>query len=183
MSADHLRPRRAVRRARRLAGAAVVLLLVALWVVFLLPAGLRGTASYLIVSGNSMDDTYASGDLVIVRESGAYGVGDVIGYQVPEGEPGAGHLVIHRIVGGDPEQGFVTQGDNNDQPDLWRPRPQDVLGRSFLHLPGTGPLLIRLRTPVGLGLLAGLLSFTLLLDPRRPPAPAPVPATDAPELV
>ena len=83
---------------------------------------LRGEPSRLvIVSGHSMDPTFHTGDLVLAWPSDDYQVGDVAPYRVPEGEPGAGGLVIHRIVGGDGELGFVMQGDNNPAPDIWMP--------------------------------------------------------------
>jgi signal peptidase I len=148
---------------RRLATVALLALVVGLWATFLLPKGLGGSASYLIVSGHSMDGTYATGDLVVVREGKSYEIGDVVGYRVPEGAPGAGHLVIHRIVGGDEDQGFITQGDNNDEVDIWRPLPEDVLGDALVRVPGFGKRLVQLRTPVGLGVLAGALAFLVLV--------------------
>jgi signal peptidase I len=153
---------------RRLAAVGALVLLVGLWATFLLPKGLGGSASYLIVSGHSMDDTYATGDLVITRGRESYEIGDVVGYRVPDGAPGAGHLVIHRIVGGDERRGFVTQGDNNDEVDIWRPLPEDVLGDALIHVPGFGKTLVQLRTPVGLGVLAGALSFVVLVGGGRP---------------
>lgn len=148
---------------RRLAGLLLVVAVAGLWAAFLLPRSLGGSASYLIVSGHSMDGTYASGDLVIVRSRSTYAVGDIVGYKVPAGTPGAGHLVIHRVTGGDATSGFVTQGDNNAEPDMWRPKPSDMLGTAFVRLPAGGRWLVWLRTPVGVGVLGGVLAFWVLI--------------------
>ena len=68
-------------------------------------------------------------DLLILHAADRYGVGDVVGYRVPDGEFGEGHLVVHRIVAGDGGTGFVLEGDNNPAPDPWLPKTVDVVGR------------------------------------------------------
>jgi signal peptidase len=125
---------------------------------------LRGEPSrLLIVSGHSMDPTFHTGDLVLAWPADDYRVGDVAPYQVPRGEPGEGGLVIHRIVGGDARTGFLMQGDNNPTPDVWTPRPEDIIGRQVLLVPRVGELLAWIRQPVVLAaLIAGLVTATLV---------------------
>jgi len=113
----------------------------------------------LIVSGQSMDPTFHTGDLVLAWPTADYEVGDVAPYRVPEGEPGAGGLVIHRIVGGDARSGFVMQGDNNPAPDIWMPRNDDIIGRQIVLVPWVGELMAWLRQPAVLAaLVAGLVT-------------------------
>jgi signal peptidase I len=133
------------------------------WVLFaalvylVLPTSLGGVTSYVMVSGSSMNPTYTHGDLLILREAPTYEVGDIITYRVPDGEPGAGLGVVHRIVGGDATAGYVTQGDNNGFLDPWRPHDQDVLGQVEIHLPGLGLFVAWLRQPIiAGGLLAAI---------------------------
>jgi signal peptidase I len=92
------------------------------------PGFLHGGTAYVIVSGNSMEPTLHGGDLVLTVRRSSYDVGDVVAYRIPEGQPGAGVLVIHRIVGGSASSGYIMQGDNRAGRDPWRPRPRDVVG-------------------------------------------------------
>lgn len=162
-----LSPRRGLTRSgrpglRRLVSLAATALTVAAavgWLLLLRPQSLGGPVAYVLVSGASMEPALHDGDLVVARPSEAYERGDVIVYRVPEGEVGAGALVIHRVTGGSAARGYVTKGDNRAREDLWRPRPGDVEGRLWLRLPGAGRALALLRTPLGLALVAGLLAF------------------------
>ncbi len=145
-----------------------VLALVAAWFFLLRPQNLGGPVGYVIVSGQSMEPTLHSGDLVLVRQRDSYQAGDVIAYRIPRGEPGEGIIVVHRIVGGSAEEGFVTRGDNRTGADLWRPRPQDIAGALWLHLPRVGWLLGLLRTPLVLATAAAAVAVLLVLtSPSR----------------
>ena len=114
-----------------------------------------------IVSGQSMEPTYYTGDLVVSR-CGDYEVGDVVVYNPPDV---GGARVIHRIIGGD-AQGWVIQGDNNDFIDPWEPADERVLGKAVLHVPKAGfigSVLINPMTWLSLFLIAG----ALLVWPTR----------------
>ena len=127
------------------------------WLLLLRPTSLGGDATYVVIRGSSMEPAYATGDLVIVRAMSAYGIGDAVAYRVPAGEIGAGTLVIHRIIGGDPGVGFTVQGDNNPGEDPWHPRAADVVGRAYLHVPMLGRVTVLLHQPITLGALAAAL--------------------------
>jgi signal peptidase len=146
--------------------------IVVLWALLLRPASLGGPATYVIVSGPSMEPGLRTGDLVVAMPRSSYAAGDVIVYRVPEGEPAAGSVVIHRVVGKN-VRGFVLQGDNKESSDLWHPSSEDVLGRAELTLPRVGAGLVLLRSPLGLGLAAGIAALLLVLvgslgSSRRP---------------
>lgn len=146
------------------------------WILLLRPHTLGGPASYVLVSGHSMRPQIQTGDLVITHRAHAYRVGDVIAYRIPRGQPGAGARVIHRIIGGSPREGFRTQGDNRDHPDVWRPRPRDIEGRLWLRLPQTGHLIALLSAPIPLATAAGLLAFLMIgTADRRPRTSRPTP--------
>lgn len=128
------------------------------------PQPLGGRTSYLIVSGTSMEPRLRSLDAVAVRERSDYGVGDVVAYRVPDGEFGAGNIVIHRITAIDADGRLTTQGDNRAQPDLWRPTAADVVGTPWIHVPGGGRLLHRLGEPIVLAaLIGGLVALSVAL--------------------
>lgn len=131
--------------------------LVAAWSLLLRPASLGGPASYVIVAGRSMEPGLRLHDLAIVRKRDGYRVGDVIAFRVPEGE------VIHRIVGGDAQSGFVTKGDNNAEPDLWRPRPAEIKGALWFRVPAGGRALEFLAQPVNAAITVGSLAAFWLL--------------------
>lgn len=128
--------------------AAVVLVaLGGLWALFA-PQVAGGQAAYVIVAGASMEPALHRGDLVITRRTGAYEVGDVVAYRHPTVGP-----VIHRIIA-EQDGRYTLQGDANDWTDSHDPTAEDVLGEEWIRLPGAGRLLLRLREPGLLSLLA-----------------------------
>jgi signal peptidase len=151
------------------------------WFVLLRPAVLGGSASYLWVTGVSKLPTLETGDFVVTQKQDAYAVGDVLAYRVPAGEPGAGTIVIHRLIGGAPDTGLVMQGDNKPAPDEWHPTQADIVGKLWVTIPGAGKYLQLLRTPtVFAPLVAGIVVFFSLVggggsnDKRRHQEQAPV---------
>jgi signal peptidase len=146
--------------------AAVWLLAFAALAVLVWPTTLGGATSVTVVAGTSMEPTYHTGDAVIVRRGDDPVVGDVIVYAVPAGEAGEGRNVIHRVVGGDADHGFVTRGDNRPSDDPWHPRRDDVAGVVRLLVPQAGGLALHLLSPPALGLVAAGL-FAWVAWPRR----------------
>jgi len=153
----------AVSRRRTIAWG-VFFVVVLAWLLTLRPQQLGGPADYVMVRGHSMLPTFRSGDLVIVKRRPSYAVGDVVAYQVPKGDLGAGLVVIHRIVGGSPDEGFVTRGDNNATDDDWRPHPEDVLGTPAVRIPMLGGVLGFFHAPLPLACLGGAIAFALVWD-------------------
>jgi signal peptidase I len=164
---------------RRAAQALATVILMAVWVLVLRPNALGGPASYVVVRGSSMLPGMSTGDLVIGQASESYQVGDVVAYRVPDGQIGDGHIIIHRIVGGD-AAAFTLQGDNNDAIDPWTPRDADVIGRAWIVVPGVGRLLAMLHEPVMLGAFAAAIVVAVAISrpasPRRSKPSEPSPA-------
>jgi signal peptidase I len=157
---DRARPGRRALKAIALAAA---LALVAGWVVLLRPTALGGPATYVIVSGMSMRPSLQPGDLVVAFERDAYAVGDVVVFAVPTAEAGGGTHIVHRIVDGSPRTGFLVKGDNRESADHWRPTAEEIKGQMQLSVPHVGTVLAFLRGPVGTALIAGVISFLLVL--------------------
>ncbi len=151
---------------RLLAGWIVILLLVVGWAVALRPTQLGGPATFIVVSGDSMEPGLHSGDLVVLRAQDTYEVGDVVTFQIPDDEPGGGSLVIHRIVDTDGDA-FVPQGDNRDRADNWRPTEDTIRGALWLHWPRGGAILMTaLQPPLVAALAGGVATMWLLMrDP------------------
>jgi signal peptidase len=56
--------------------------------------------------------------------------------------------VIHRVIDGNAEDGWVVQGDNNDFLDPWEPSGDQILGHAVLHIPQLGKLAGILLSPL-----------------------------------
>jgi signal peptidase len=134
------------------------------WFVLLAPTSIGGPASYVWVSGTSMEPTLRTGDFVVLRRAESYHVGEVVAFRIPAGEPAAGTFVIHRIIGGSATTGFVTQGDNKDRPDRWQPTTADILGTQTFVWAGGGRIIGWLRDPaVFASAAAGVTVFLVML--------------------
>jgi signal peptidase len=145
------------------AGLLITIAAVVFWAMFLRPQSLGGPAAYVLVSGKSMLPSYHTGDLVLVERQSHYHVGEVIAYDVPKGDPMAGAQVIHRIIGGDSKHGFVVQGDNRTAPDVWRPKPADIVGAKAMRFPQAVIVLQYPRSPLLLALMAASFVFVRVL--------------------
>lgn len=153
------------RRLRRFTSTAALVVAVVAWALLFRPQALGGPAAYVMVSGTSMEPGLHTGDLVIARKRESYRVGDVITYAIHD--PGAnGAQVIHRITGGSAEAGFVTQGDNRQSEDLWRPQPNDIAGELWFSVPKIALVLAYTRTAPGLALLAAIIAFAVVVAPE-----------------
>lgn len=170
------------RKLGQILGTLFTIMAVVGWIFVLRPQGLGGPASYVMVSGQSMEPTYESGDFVVALERDSYGVGDVIVYRVPEGDLGAGRLIIHRVIDGDQVSGFRTQGDNRPTPDEWKPTEEDIVGKLWFHIPNAGSLLPYLRSPIALASFFGVFTFLLVFLDRDKKDEAAEPVLEANEL-
>jgi signal peptidase I len=145
---------------RSLASSTMAIWMVAIWILFA-PTQFGGRASYVIIAGASMEPALHSGDLVVALQSQTYQVGDVVTYTHPQVGP-----VIHRIINLDGNK-FTLQGDNNEWIDAYQPTEANILGKSWMTLPGAAIWLERMRTPVGLALLSLAVGFMLLVTVSR----------------
>jgi signal peptidase I len=151
-----------VKRAKSIGAFVLIALGVLFWAQFLRPESLGGNAGFVLISGRSMEPRYHTGDLVMVLHHSSYHVGQVIAYHVPKGDPMAGSQVIHRIIGGDTKHGFVVQGDNRTAPDVWRPKPADIVGSKVVRIPDAIVVLQYLRSPMFLALFAAIFAFVFV---------------------
>lgn len=155
-----------------------VLAVFAVWMFTLRPQSLGGPAGYILVRGVSMNPTYHTGDLVLVRKVPSYSPGDIVAYRVPQKEIGAGVILIHRLIGGSPTEGFDIQGDNNPEPDPWHPKYSDIVGKAWIIVPRGGFLLLFLHSPLPLASLAAGIAVAYFLVPEEPKKSAPEPIAE-----
>lgn len=144
------------RRVLGLFGNILIWVIVAIDAWFLWPTSLGGQTSLVVVSGHSMEPTYFGGDLVIARTMEPE-IGDVIVY-APEGYGGA--QIVHRIIGGNGEDGWVVQGDNNAFIDPFEPTNDEVKGVVLVHYSNLGRITTLVMNPI---LWAGVLLAALVI--------------------
>jgi signal peptidase I len=149
-------------------GTVALVVLAVVWLLVLRPVALGGPASYEIVTGTSMEPRLHTGDLVITQTAAAYAIGEIVVYRVPVGLPGAGSIIVHRIVG-EVAGGFSIQGDNKTEPDPWLVNATDIIGRRWVDIPNVGEALLVARRPLVLATLIGGLGFLLLLSWKPKP--------------
>ncbi|WP_256300400.1 signal peptidase I [Haloarchaeobius salinus] len=136
--------------------AVALLLVVALvvpFVVFAVPQVAGGDASFVVVSG-SMEPAISVGDAVVVAEVDGddVRVGDVITYVTADRSVPTTHRVIDiQQTAAGPE--FVTQGDNNEDPDASTVTPDRLVGRVMLTIPLIGYVVEFVGTTTGFALL------------------------------
>jgi signal peptidase I len=155
-----VRPRLAHARSVALIAAQIAFVGALLW--FCLPQALGGRAGWVLVSGTSMLPHLHTGDLVLVEHQSSYHVAEVVAYRVPKGQVGAGHVVIHRIVGGNSRTGWKMKGDNRTAQDLWYPTNHDIIGSKLVRIPDAWIVLRVFHMPLLLGLFAGFGAFFLI---------------------
>jgi len=154
-----LRLRDRLRLPLALAKLATLACVIATCLWFGLPQSLGGRADWVMVSGTSMLPRFHTGDLVLVEHRSSYHVGQVVAYRVPKGQVGAGHVVIHRIIGGNGTKGWTMKGDNRTARDLWYPTNHDVIGAKTLRIPDAWFVLRVFHMPVLLALFAAFGAF------------------------
>lgn len=140
----------------------ILLLIVVPFVIYAVPGVIGAEASFVVLSG-SMEPSISTGDVVIVDETTpeALREGDVITYLRSDAET----PTTHRIVGiteQDGERAFVTQGDNNDQPDQSPVPASQVMGVVILTIPYIGYVIEFANTTAGFVALI-VVPFLLLL--------------------
>lgn len=163
---------RARRRAtvRRAVAWTVVVALVAGWWMFLRPASLGGPVTFITVAGVSMEPGMHTDDVAVMYERDSYSHGDIVAFRASAtpGQDGQGAYVIHRIVGGNADDGFVMRGDNNDWDDPWTPTGDEITGKKLLLVPGLGTVTRWLAQPVNLAALVSAMMVALVITDPKP---------------
>lgn len=148
----------------RWAGAAAAI--AALFVLW--PARFGGATTVVTVSGTSMQPTYHTGDVLIARRRSHYSVGDVVVYRVPVGQPGAGQLVVHRVISTPSDGTLVLKGDNRALPDDIHPGAADLVGAVTVDLGGLVGRLLRLGPSIVVGLACAVIVYRVVAGTEEP---------------
>lgn len=132
-----------------------VAVLVAGWLT-LWPIGLGGSTGYAIVIGTSMEPRLHRGDVVVVRQSGEYHVGEVVAYRSRT----LRRTVLHRIIAVHDGR-YVFRGDANNFTDPGEVRRSDLIGGYWFKIGGAAPAVEWVQRPWHAALIAGVLALFL----------------------
>ena len=91
--------------------------------------------AYLIVATGSMNGTIDQGDMIIVKKTDEYTLGDIVTFIETDGK----YPVTHRIVNYGSQDGtFITKGDANLQADASPVSVEQIAGEVVLVIPKAG---------------------------------------------
>lgn len=118
---------------------------------------------FTVMSG-SMEPTIGVGNIVIVKQSSDYGIGDVVTY-VPKNDINSVHpktTTTHRINDIDNEGVITTKGDANDAPDPFPIEREQILGKVVLSIALLGYPIAFAKTQLGLIIMV-IIPATILI--------------------
>jgi signal peptidase I len=111
-----------------------------------------------IVLTGSMEPVIKPGDIVLLAPTPRTQpeLGDIVAYTARRFSGESVGTFTHRIIGGDPVNGWLVKGDNNPSPDVQKPKAEDISGVVFFVIPWIGKLLapkmLMILIPVGVGI-------------------------------
>lgn len=111
-----------------------------------------------IVLTGSMEPTIKPGDIVLLAPTPRTQpqLGDVAAYTARRFSGESVGIFTHRIIGGNPVDGWIMKGDNNPSPDVQKPKPEDINGVVFFVIPWIGklmaPKMLMILIPIGVGI-------------------------------
>lgn len=108
-------------------------------------ATLFGYSSYVVVT-ESMQGTIDAGDLIIVKDTDDYQIGDIITF-FEEGRINT-TPITHRIVGYSGDE-FITKGDANNSKDSFTVSQNDIIGEVVKVVPNVGIFVDWLKNGAG----------------------------------
>ena len=131
-------------------------------VFYLWPEALGGDTQFMLVQGTSMLGTIEPGSFVIIKAQESYEKDDIIGFSTPKQSSFGGRNVVHRIVQETDDGGFRLKGDNNPKKDPGTVYPNQIMGEVIFFTPFAGYLLLFMRNPlvmVVLAIAAGMMQY------------------------
>lgn len=118
-------------------------------------ARLTGLTNWVVVAGHSMEPNFYTGDLILLWNTESWEVGDTVMYSIDIGGA-SNYNIIHRLVSGDPANGWHARGDNKPDEDPWIIPQANVAGEEILRVPAVGNLMTVVRGPTLLAIAAGV---------------------------
>ena len=138
-----------------------LVLTITVWIAFA-PIQAGGQAAYIMVIGKSMEPNFHLGDMIIVKQDSHYNVGDIVAYKNMQ----LNNNVFHRIIGLEGGH-YIMKGDNNAWVDAYKPLPEEVIGKLWIDLPGAGNIIQRIRTPLNMAIIIGIVAGFFLFSSMK----------------
>lgn len=138
----------------------ILIILAVLAALMLLPRAF-GFQTMAVLTG-SMEPNYHVGSLIYVKDISFDNlqVGDVVTYKIAEDT-----VVTHRIVEINSEdKTVITKGDANQDNDGNPVSENQIVGKAHYCIPALGLIAIYSKTPIGIGVVCGILIVILLLN-------------------
>jgi signal peptidase I len=111
-----------------------------------------------VVLTGSMEPVISAGDIVLLAPAPRTQpkLGDIAAYTARRFSGESVGIFTHRIIGGDPVNGWIMKGDANPSPDIQKPKAEDMNGVVFFIIPWIGklmaPKMLMILIPVGVGI-------------------------------
>ena len=111
-----------------------------------------------VVLTGSMEPVIKPGDIVLLAPTPRTQpkLGDIAAYTARRFSGESVGIFTHRIIGGDPVNGWVMKGDNNPSPDVQKPKAADISGVVFFVIPWIGklmaPKMLMILIPIAVGI-------------------------------
>jgi signal peptidase len=138
--------------------------IITIFLLFYRPVSLAGDTRYEPVFSGSMEPAIPVGGIVVIKpvDPETLKIGDIICFKLTEPTS-----ITHRIIN-ITDQGFITKGDANEDPDQWIVKKENVIGKVILTVPFVGYLGYFVRTPIGFILLIIIpASIIIILEIRN----------------
>ena len=138
-----------VRKIIKIAILICIAVIIAVFLLFYRPVSLAGDTLYEPVYTGSMEPAIPVGSVVVIKLANPENlkIGDIICFQLSQPTS-----ITHRIIN-ITEEGFITKGDANEDPDTWIVKNENVIGKAVFTVPFIGYLGYLARTPIGFLLL------------------------------
>jgi len=147
-----------VRKIIKIAALTCIIIIVAVFLLFYRPVALAGDTLYEPVYSGSMEPTIPVGSIVLIKPANpeTLKIGDIICFKLSQPTS-----ITHRIIN-ITNEGFITKGDANEDPDMWTVKKENVIGKVISTIPYIGYIGHFVRTPIGFILLI-IIPATLLI--------------------
>ena len=137
----------------------VIAIIAIVFLVFYRPVSLWGDTLYEPVYTGSMEPAIPVGGIAVIKpvDTETLKIGDIICFKLSEPTS-----ITHRIIN-ITDEGFITKGDANEDPDQWIVKKDNVIGKAILTVPFIGYLGYFVRTPIGFILLILLPASVIII--------------------
>ena len=138
----------------------MILIIILLSSIFIFLSSKMGATNFLVVLSESMSPTINMGDLIVTTPADGddIGIGDVVAFK----NGNKNIPITHRVVN-ITEEGFITKGDANEDPDIQIRTGREVEGKVIFWIPFLGYLVHYVRSPLGFAILILIPGILLIL--------------------